>query len=100
MLYAGETPGVKALEENMAAYFNTLQGFLLFSHGSLIGAGPTLTSCVHKIRKQVVDRSFVLLQEAVSSYGTLSFSPPTCPTRVPIFNNVMLYQYKKCLIKY
>ncbi|KAL8463444.1 hypothetical protein ACS0TY_033419 [Phlomoides rotata] len=70
LLYAGETPGVKALEENMAAYFNTLQGFLLLSHGSLVGAGPTLSSCVHKIRKQVVDRSFVLLQEAVSSYGS------------------------------
>ncbi|KAK6134228.1 hypothetical protein DH2020_032033 [Rehmannia glutinosa] len=70
MLYTGENPGVKALEENMTAYFNLLQGFLLLSHGSSIGAGPTLSSCIHKAIKQVVDSSFMLLQEAVSSYGS------------------------------
>lgn len=75
MLYTGETPGVKALEENMAAYFNMLQGFLLLSHGSSIGAGPTLSSCIHKAGKQVVDSSFMLLREAVSSYG--NFLLPT-----------------------
>ncbi|KAG8366681.1 hypothetical protein BUALT_Bualt17G0104800 [Buddleja alternifolia] len=71
MLYTGETPGVKALEENMATYFNTLQGFLLLSHGSSMGAGPTLSSCIHKSVKQVTDGSFALLQEAVSSYALL-----------------------------
>ncbi|KAL0424685.1 UNVERIFIED_CONTAM: hypothetical protein Sradi_1003300 [Sesamum radiatum] len=70
MLYTGETPGVKALEENMVAYFNMLQGFLLLSHGSSMGAGPTLSSCIHKTVKQVTDSSFMLLQEAVSSYGS------------------------------
>ncbi|KAK6132064.1 hypothetical protein DH2020_034185 [Rehmannia glutinosa] len=70
MLYTGENPGVKALEENMTAYINLLQGFLLLSHGSSIGAGPTLSSCIHKAIKQVVDSSFMLLQEAVSSYGS------------------------------
>ncbi|XP_073134554.1 uncharacterized protein [Henckelia pumila] len=72
MLYAGDTPGVKALEENMAAYFNILQGFLLLSHGNLLGAGPTLSSCIHTSVKQVVDSSFMLFQGAVSSYGSSS----------------------------
>ncbi|KAL0463518.1 UNVERIFIED_CONTAM: hypothetical protein Slati_0239400 [Sesamum latifolium] len=72
MLYTGETPGVKALEENMAAYFNMLQGFLLLSHGSSMGAGPTSSSCILKTVKQVTDSSFMLLQEAVSSYGSQS----------------------------
>ncbi|CAA0817200.1 Unknown protein [Striga hermonthica] len=69
MLYTGDTPGVKALEENMSAYFNMMQGLLLLSHGSMIGAGPTLSSCIHKSIKLVVDSSFMLFQEAVSSYG-------------------------------
>ncbi|XP_059655441.1 uncharacterized protein LOC132302559 isoform X2 [Cornus florida] len=42
MLWTGETPEIKALEENMAAYFNTLQGFLLLSHGSIVGAGSRI----------------------------------------------------------
>lgn len=74
MLYSGETPGVKALEESMAAYFNILQGFVFLSHGSSVGAGPTLSSCINGSVKQVVDSSFMLLQGAVSSYGTLSIS--------------------------
>ncbi|KAL1531885.1 hypothetical protein AAHA92_31971 [Salvia divinorum] len=72
MLYTGETPEIKVLEENMAAYFNTLQGFLLLSHGSSVGAGPTLLSCIHGSVKQVVDSSFMLLQGAVSSYGGIN----------------------------
>ncbi|XP_047971290.1 uncharacterized protein LOC125214342 isoform X2 [Salvia hispanica] len=72
MLYTGETPEIKVLEDNMAAYFNTLQGFLLLSHGSSVGAGPTLLSCIHGSVKQVVDSSFMLLQGAVSSYGSSS----------------------------
>ena len=74
MLWTGETPEVRALEENMAAYFNTLQGFLLLSHGSTVGAGPTLYSCMHASVKQIVDFSFKLFMESVSSYGNLSLS--------------------------
>lgn len=74
MLYTGETPEVKVLEENMAAYLNMLQGFLLLSHGSSVGAGPTLSSCIHSSIKQVVDSSFMLLKDAVSSYGVLSLA--------------------------
>ncbi|KAK3004063.1 hypothetical protein RJ639_019315 [Escallonia herrerae] len=32
MLWTGEAPETKVLEENMASYFNLLQGFLLHSH--------------------------------------------------------------------
>ncbi|KHN06718.1 Cyclin-D1-binding protein 1 like [Glycine soja] len=39
----------------MASYFNTLQAFLLLSHSSTVGAGPTLSSSVHSSLKQVVD---------------------------------------------
>ncbi|XP_060214703.1 uncharacterized protein LOC132641664 isoform X1 [Lycium barbarum] len=70
MLWTGETPEVKALEENMASYFNTLQGLLLLSHSSTVGAGPTLSSCIHASIKQVVDSSFMLMKESVSSYGS------------------------------
>ncbi|KAK9276748.1 hypothetical protein L1049_006284 [Liquidambar formosana] len=70
MLWTGEAPEVKALEENMAAYFNMLQGFLLLSHGSTVGAGPTLSSSIHASVKQVVDCSFMLWKESVSSYGS------------------------------
>ncbi|KAF2310880.1 hypothetical protein GH714_018119 [Hevea brasiliensis] len=70
MLWTGEKPELKAVEENMAAYFNTLQGFLLLSHGSTVGAGPTLSSCIHASVKQVVDCSFKLMMETVSSYGS------------------------------
>ncbi|CAK9151291.1 unnamed protein product [Ilex paraguariensis] len=72
MLWTGETPEVKALEENMATYFNTLQGFLLLAHGSSVGAGPTLLSSIHASVKQVVDCSFMLLKESVSAYGSRS----------------------------
>ncbi|KAM0964049.1 hypothetical protein ACFX15_022468 [Malus domestica] len=61
----GETPQVRALEENMVSYFNTLQGFLLLSHGSTVGAGPMLASCVHMSVKQVVDISFKLCKESI-----------------------------------
>ncbi|XP_027151751.1 uncharacterized protein LOC113751805 [Coffea eugenioides] len=70
MLWNGEKVEVKALEENMAAYFNILQGLLLLSHGSTVGAGPTLASCIHASVKQVVDCSFMLMKESVSSYGS------------------------------
>ncbi|CAN4121736.1 unnamed protein product [Withania somnifera] len=70
MLWTGEAPEVKALEENMASYFNMLQGLLLLSHSSTVGAGPTLSSCIHASIKQVVDSSFMLMKESVSSYGS------------------------------
>ncbi|XP_010279417.1 PREDICTED: cyclin-D1-binding protein 1 homolog [Nelumbo nucifera] len=70
MLWTGEAPDVNQLEENMGSYFNMLQGFLLLSHGSTVGAGPTLRSNIHASAKQVVDCSLALLKEAVSSYGS------------------------------
>ncbi|XP_011038714.1 PREDICTED: uncharacterized protein LOC105135515 isoform X2 [Populus euphratica] len=36
MLWIGETPEAKAVEENMATYFNTFQGLILLSHGSMV----------------------------------------------------------------
>ncbi|KAB5521546.1 hypothetical protein DKX38_025865 [Salix brachista] len=70
MLWSRETPEAKAVEENMAMYFNTLQGLLLLSHGSMVGAGPTLSSAINASIKQVVDCSFKLMMETVSSYGS------------------------------
>ncbi|KAJ6689617.1 hypothetical protein OIU85_005975 [Salix viminalis] len=70
MLWSGEKPEAKAVEENMAMYFNTLQGLLLLSHGSMVGAGPTLSSAINASIKQVVDCSFKLMMETVSSYGS------------------------------
>lgn len=72
MLWTGEGPDAKALEETMASYSNLLQGFLLLSHGSIIGAGTTLSSCIHASVKQVIDCSFMLLKESVASYGNNS----------------------------
>ncbi|KAG5521671.1 hypothetical protein RHGRI_034033 [Rhododendron griersonianum] len=72
MLWTGEKPEVKELEENMGTYFNMLQGFLLLSHGTKVGAGPTLYSCIHASVKQVVDCSFMLFKESVSSYDLLN----------------------------
>ncbi|CAN1796419.1 Cyclin-D1-binding protein 1 homolog [Linum perenne] len=69
MLWTGEKPEAKEIEENMATYFNALQGFLLLSHGSRVGAGPTLSSTIYSSVKQVVDCSFKLMTETVSSYG-------------------------------
>ncbi|CAI8604984.1 unnamed protein product [Vicia faba] len=70
MLWSGDKPESKAIEENMTAYFNNLQGFLLVSHGSMVGAGPTLSSSIHESVKQVVDSSFRLMKETVSLYGS------------------------------
>ncbi|KAJ7954176.1 Cyclin-D1-binding protein [Quillaja saponaria] len=68
MLWTGETPEARSIEENMAAYFNMLQGFLLLSHGSTVGAGPTLSTSILASVKQVVDSSFRLMTEPVSFY--------------------------------
>ncbi|KAJ0094983.1 hypothetical protein Patl1_15207 [Pistacia atlantica] len=70
MLWTGETPEAKAVDENMVAYFNTLQGFLLHTYGSTVGAGPTLSSAIHASVKQVVDSSFKLMKESVNLYGS------------------------------
>ncbi|GLT34348.1 hypothetical protein SLA2020_088690 [Shorea laevis] len=70
MLWAGEAPEAKAIEETMESYFNVLQGFLLLSHGSTVGAGPTLSSSIHESVRQAVDCSFKLLQESVDLYGS------------------------------
>ncbi|XP_021748868.1 uncharacterized protein LOC110714596 [Chenopodium quinoa] len=69
MLCTGEKTKVAALEENMEAYFNVLQGLLLLAYGSTVGAGPTLSSSIHASIKQVVDCSFLLWRECVASYG-------------------------------
>ncbi|GAB4840348.1 hypothetical protein Ancab_021115 [Ancistrocladus abbreviatus] len=66
----GESPEVEVLEENMQAYFNILQGVLLLAYGSTVGAGPTLSSNIHASIKQVIDCSFMLWRESVSSYGS------------------------------
>ncbi|XVE84897.1 hypothetical protein DITRI_Ditri17bG0048500 [Diplodiscus trichospermus] len=70
MLWNGKAPEAKELEENLTSYFNVLQGFLLLSHGSTVGAGPTLSSSIHESVKQVVDCSFRLMMESVSLYGS------------------------------
>ncbi|GAB2216338.1 hypothetical protein Droror1_Dr00024110 [Drosera rotundifolia] len=57
---------------NMDAYFNTLQGFLLLACGSMVGAGPTLSSSICASVKQVVDLSFMLWQESISFCGSCS----------------------------
>ncbi|XP_050377650.1 uncharacterized protein LOC126794897 [Argentina anserina] len=72
MIWSGDRVEARVIEENMTAYFNMLQNFLLLSHGSLVGAGPTLSSCVHASVKQVVDSSFKLMKESVSLYGAVN----------------------------
>jgi cyclin-D1-binding protein 1 len=69
MLWSGDLPDVSALKENIDAYFNILQGFLLICHGSMIGAGPTLHKSISSSAKNVVDSSFSLFKQAVSAYG-------------------------------
>ncbi|VYS50685.1 unnamed protein product [Arabidopsis thaliana] len=64
----GEPPKDEAMKETMEAYFNALQGFLLHCHGSMVGAGTTLSSTIHASVKQIVDSSFRLLQGSVSLY--------------------------------
>lgn len=80
MLWTGKLPVVKELEENMAAYINSLQGFILLSHGSTVGAGPTLSSCILTSVKQVVDSSLMLMKESVTSYGNLFCFIASCRT--------------------
>uniref|UniRef100_A0A452ZU90 Uncharacterized protein n=3 Tax=Aegilops tauschii subsp. strangulata TaxID=200361 RepID=A0A452ZU90_AEGTS len=70
MVWSGDLPGVETLKENIAAYFNVLQGFLLACHGSTVGAGPTLHKYITSSAKGVVDASFSLFKLAVSAYVT------------------------------
>ncbi|XP_039003604.1 uncharacterized protein LOC120130442 [Hibiscus syriacus] len=70
MLWNGESPDAKQVEETTNSFFNALQGFLLLSHGSSVGAGPTLSSSIHESVKHVVDCSFRLMKEHVSLYGS------------------------------
>lgn len=72
MLWTGATPDLKELEECMNTYFKMLQGFLLLSNVTTIGAGPTLRSCILASAKNIVNCSVSLLKEAVSSYGSSS----------------------------
>lgn len=64
----GDAPKAKELEENMSSYFNVLQGFLLYFYGSMVGAGPTLSSSLHQSMMQVVNSSFNLMKDTISSY--------------------------------
>lgn len=69
MLWIGESPKCEALKETMESYLNALQGFLLHCHGSMVGAGPTLSSSIQASVKQIVESSFRLLQGSVSLHG-------------------------------
>ncbi|CAH8347544.1 unnamed protein product [Eruca vesicaria subsp. sativa] len=81
MLWTGEEPPkAKALKETMDAYYNALQGFLLLCHGSMVGAGPTLSSSIQASVKQIVDSSFKLLHGSVSLYGGGSFEKERKPS--------------------
>ncbi|KAE8692357.1 Sec-independent periplasmic protein translocase [Hibiscus syriacus] len=70
MLWNGESPDAKQVEETMNSFFNALQGFLLLSHGSNVGSGATLSSSIHESVKHVVDCCFRLMKEHVSLYGS------------------------------
>lgn len=82
MLWTGEPPKSEALKETMEAYFNALQGFLLHCHGSMVGAGTTLSSSIHASAKQIVDSSFRLLQGSVSLYGKKTLCSSACIRRL------------------
>ncbi|CAL4901898.1 unnamed protein product [Urochloa decumbens] len=80
MLWSGDLPNVETLKENIVAYFNILQGFLLVCHGSMVGAGPTLHKSICGSAKDIVDSSFSLFKHAVSAYESHS---PDRNTTVP-----------------
>ncbi|EAY98958.1 hypothetical protein EE612_031062 [Oryza sativa] len=80
MVWSGDLPDVETLKENIVAYFNILQGFLLGCHGSTVGAGPTLHKSICSSAKNVVDSSFSLFNQAVSAYESRS---PDRKTTIP-----------------
>ncbi|KAI5066295.1 hypothetical protein GOP47_0018919 [Adiantum capillus-veneris] len=55
--------------ENIRSYVQALHGFLLLSHGSTAGAGPTLLSCIGRLSRQVVNSSLSLLRGAVAGFS-------------------------------
>ncbi|XP_037473373.1 uncharacterized protein LOC119349439 [Triticum dicoccoides] len=91
MVWSGDLPGVETLKENIAAYFNVLQGFLLACHGSTVGAGPTLHKYITSSAKGVVDASFSLFKLAVSAYESGS------PDRKTIIPPVTGTVWEACL---
>lgn len=95
MIWTGDKPESKAIEETMTSYFNNLQGFLLVSHGSKVGAGPTLSSSIHESVKQVVDSSFRLMKETVSFYGKLTLS---LHLSNPVYSCIVLYKYCQIIL--
>ncbi|KAL6848632.1 hypothetical protein ACP4OV_021215 [Aristida adscensionis] len=80
MLWSGDLPNVETLKENIVAYFNILQGFLLVCHGSMVGAGPTLHKSICSSARNVVESSFSLFKQAVSAYESRS---PNRKTAIP-----------------
>ncbi|TVT98780.1 hypothetical protein EJB05_55869 [Eragrostis curvula] len=72
MLWSGDLPDVATLKENIEAYFNILQGFLLVCHGSTVGTGPTLHKAICSSAKNVIESSFSLFKQAVSAYESRS----------------------------
>ncbi|XP_021678641.2 uncharacterized protein LOC110663586 isoform X2 [Hevea brasiliensis] len=73
MFWTEEKTELKAVEENMVTYFNTVQDLLLLSRGSTVGAGPTLSSYISLSLQKVFDAvgcSIKLLAICVSSYGS------------------------------
>ncbi|KAF5745226.1 hypothetical protein HS088_TW07G00809 [Tripterygium wilfordii] len=69
MLFNGQTPEAKELEESIEIYFNLIQGLLFLSHGSKVGAGYTLSSYIESSVSKVVDSSNRLLMDSVTLYG-------------------------------
>ncbi|EXB65590.1 hypothetical protein L484_025856 [Morus notabilis] len=70
MLWTGKEPQATEVKESMESYFNVLVGFLLLSHGSTVGAGPTLSSFILQAVKKIVDCSYKLIKDAIVSLGT------------------------------
>lgn len=65
VVWSGDLPGVETLKENIAVYFNVLQGFLLACHRSMDGAGQATLhkySYITTSAKGVMDSSFLLFK--------------------------------------
>ena len=53
--------------ENIESYTRALQGFLLFCHGSTVGAGTTLLTFVDLAARQVANTSINLLRGVIAT---------------------------------
>ncbi|KAH9746552.1 cyclin-d1-binding protein 1 [Citrus sinensis] len=84
MLWTGETPEAKAIEENMAEYFNMLQGFVLLSHGSTVGAGPTLS-----LRSDNKDKEHLMPQYVGAVWEACSALKKTPATNITAIGRAM-----------